>query len=86
VRVVATVRGNDAVSLFVADNGPGIPLAAAHRMFEPFARLYAGELSHNGIDLSIVRRIAERHGGRAWAENAPQGGAVFWLEVPGVPR
>lgn len=62
---------------FVADNGPGFPPEQASSLFKPFVRLHREGLSHNGIGLSIVQRVVERHGGRVWAELAPDGGAVF---------
>jgi two-component system sensor histidine kinase MprB len=39
----------------------------------------------SGLGLSIVRSIAERHGGGVRAGSAPGGGAAFWLTIPGHP-
>jgi two-component system sensor histidine kinase MprB len=37
----------------------------------------------SGLGLSIVRAVAERHGGQVHAGNRPEGGAVLWFQVPG---
>lgn len=66
---------------FLRDNGPGFPPARAHELFEAFTRLHGGGLSHNGIGLSIVRRIVELHGGRVWAESDGMQGATFWFTL-----
>jgi signal transduction histidine kinase len=66
----------------VRDNGIGFDPAAATRLFEPFQRLHNDPAQPGlGIGLAIVARIAQRHGGRAWAESAPGAGACFWLRL-----
>jgi len=80
VRAGAERKGRQ-LRLFVADNGPGFPAERADELFEPFVRLHGAGLSHNGIGLSIVRHIAQKHHARVWAENAPEGGAVFNIEL-----
>ncbi|HEX3138881.1 MAG TPA: HAMP domain-containing sensor histidine kinase [Rhizobacter sp.] len=80
VRVGAeTADGHTAV--YVADDGPGFEPSQADKLFKPFRRLHDSRLSRNGIGLSIVRRIVERHGGRVWAESQPGGGATFWFTL-----
>jgi signal transduction histidine kinase len=82
-----------AIRLAVEDEGPGVPSAARDRVFEPFARLEEGQgpgsrVAGTGIGLSVVRDIAVGHGGRAWIEDAPGGGARIVVELParGIER
>ncbi|HEV8419755.1 MAG TPA: PAS domain S-box protein [Actinomycetota bacterium] len=73
------------VLLTVDDSGPGIPEADRTAIFEPFRQL-PGDQPHSpgvGIGLSLVARFAEIHGGRAWVEERPGGGASFRVYLPG---
>jgi two-component system phosphate regulon sensor histidine kinase PhoR len=68
----------------VRDRGPGIPASDLERVFERFYRAPGTAARGSGIGLSLVRYIAEAHGGRAWAENAEGGGAVVSIAVPSL--
>ena len=65
--------------LIVADRGPGIPPEHAERVFDLFQRAVGRDIEGTGAGLSIVRRIAERHGGQVQYKPRDGGGAEFWL-------
>lgn len=69
----------------VCDRGAGVPEAYRERIFEAFFRLpgHAERAGGVGLGLSLVRQIAERHGGRVRCEAREGGGSCFVLELPG---
>ena len=88
VRVtVKTERTDDRfVTVRVRDQGPGIPRDELNRVFRRFYRVpgpLASRIKGTGLGLYIVRTVARRHGGRAWAESeGPGRGSTFALELP----
>jgi signal transduction histidine kinase len=71
------------------DHGIGLPIGAAERIFQPFGRAanaQAANIPGLGLGLYICRQIAERHGGKLWAESDGEGrGTVLSLWLPHVP-
>ena len=65
----------------VADSGGGLPEGEEEAVFQPFRRLN-GDRPGSGLGLSIVKGIAEGHGGHAGVDNRPGEGATFWIEIP----
>jgi two-component system sensor histidine kinase MprB len=73
-------------TLMVADRGPGIAPQDLPHVFERFYRSAESRgMPGSGLGLSIVRSVAERHGGIVRAGTGPGGGAGFWLTLPGSP-
>jgi len=74
-----------AVRVWVIDQGPGIPANEHTKIFDLFYR-YGSELRREtegtGIGLSIVKHVAEAHGGRVLVESAVGQGSRFGLELP----
>jgi PAS domain S-box-containing protein len=70
--------------LVVEDDGPGVPDEFKERVFETFnrgANMFSA-VPGAGIGLGLVARFAEVHGGRAWVEDRPGGGASFRVLFP----
>lgn len=80
---VQVVQKRREVCVSVRDHGPGIPPDETRRVFDRFYRVRRSgqQIRGSGIGLSLVKHIADAHGGRAWAENAPDGGAIVSFSV-----
>lgn len=86
-RVVVQGRAVDAtrVELVVRDDGPGIPFAAAARIFERFYRVdkaRSREQGGTGLGLAIVKNVVQAHGGEVRVESAPGSGTAFVITLP----
>jgi signal transduction histidine kinase len=78
---VTTIAGETVY--FVRDNGEGLDMAHADKLFTPFQRLTgAEEFKGHGIGLATVHRIILRHNGWVWAEGKPGAGATFYFTLP----
>jgi signal transduction histidine kinase len=86
--VDVTTPNIDTVVLRVRDNGVGIPRNELKRIFKRFYRVQThatGQVKGTGLGLFIVRNIARRHGGDAFAESEGEGhGSTFTLRLPRV--
>jgi signal transduction histidine kinase len=82
VRVsVDTIPGNIRIS--VSDEGPGVKESERELIWRPFSRGGAASAAAgSGIGLTIVQDVVTQHGGRAWVEDAPGGGARFVVTLP----
>jgi signal transduction histidine kinase len=67
------------VCVLIEDSGPGVPVAARDRIFEPF---FTSKAKGSGLGLSIVHAIVAQHGGSVEVDDAPGGGARFNLRLP----
>jgi PAS domain S-box-containing protein len=81
---LAVKRNGDGVLITVDDDGPGVPDELKERIFEIFDRGGAdgSSVPGTGIGLSLVAQFAALHGGRAWVEDRPGGGASFRVALP----
>ncbi len=75
---VALTEDHDAVTITIADNGPGLPEDRS-RLFEPYVTLKPGG---TGLGLPIVKKIVEEHGGSFTLTDAPGTGALAELRLP----
>jgi two-component system sensor histidine kinase KdpD len=82
IGIAAQVVG-EMVHVSVRDCGAGIPDADLARIFDKFHRVQRSDgMPGTGLGLSITKGIVEAHGGRIWARNRREGGAVISLSLP----
>lgn len=74
---IGEFRGPEGVGLAVRDRGMGVPPDCADRIFQLFQRAVSRNIEGTGAGLAIVKRVAERHGGRAWVRPRDGGGSEF---------
>ncbi len=84
---VRSIERDGQAGVAIEDNGVGFKAAYAGKLFGMFQRLHrTDEFAGNGAGLAVVQRIAQRHGGQAWAEGEADGGATFYITFGnGVP-
>jgi signal transduction histidine kinase len=89
IRVELDALHNHRVAIRVTDHGVGISPAELKRIFKRFYRIPASvavRTKGSGLGLFIVRSVARKHGGKAFAESAGQGqGSTFTLQLPAAP-
>ena len=87
-RIWLSVAPHDGGAMIaVEDDGAGVLADLRDAIFEPFRQgpTISSHSPGTGIGLSLVSRFAALHGGRAWVEERPGGGASFRVFLPGVP-
>ena len=80
IRIIATSTG-EAITVEVADHGPGLPRGEEDKVFEKFYRGMPGGRGA-GLGLAICQGIIKAHGGNIWAQNLPEGGVAFLFTLP----
>ncbi len=82
VAVSGTAQGHEVVYC-VEDSGKGIKPEYLDRIWRIFVRIDPRDAAPGeGMGLAVVRRIVQRHGGRAWVESAPGEGSRFYFALP----
>jgi signal transduction histidine kinase len=79
---VASLRRGQRVIVTVHDHGPGLSAEDRERVFEKFVRGRGAHTIGTGLGLYISQQIVHAHDGAISADNAPEGGAVFTLDLP----
>ena len=83
--VVTAFAGERRATIWVDDNGPGVPENARERIFEAFVRLESSaRKTGSGIGLAVVRGVARRHGGLVRMIESPSGGARVEVQLPAL--
>lgn len=77
---ISSRKEKNKVIYCIEDNGPGIPEKYYSKVFEIFQRLNAS-VSGEGLGLSIVNKIIEKHNGRIWIESVVNKGTKFFIEI-----
>jgi signal transduction histidine kinase len=75
----------DGVTVYVADQGIGIPPEEQDRVFDRFYRvdsMVRRQTQGTGLGLYLVKAIVEAHGGRVWMESVPGRGSIFMFSLP----
>jgi two-component system cell cycle sensor histidine kinase PleC len=89
IEIVLRRTANGGSELCVSDNGPGIPAMLLDQIFMPFNQVdnrYSRQAGGTGLGLSLVRGLAELHGGRAWIDSDAGRGVRAYVYLPGDPH
>ncbi|HUI25155.1 MAG TPA: ATP-binding protein [Candidatus Kryptonia bacterium] len=78
---IGASSANGTCTCYVRDSGSGIPKAKHETIFRLFHRLGGGNVPGEGIGLTMVRKIIEKHGGRVWVEAMPDEGSTFFFTL-----
>jgi PAS domain S-box-containing protein len=83
---IRAADADDGVLIVVEDDGPGVSDESKEAIFEVFRQGPERAVSGTGVGLTLVSRFAQLHGGRAWVEDRPGGGASFRVLLPHAPE
>jgi len=81
---IETAAGDGAVTLTIADSGPGVPPELRDRVFEPFFTTKG--TAGTGLGLAVCRSIVEVHHGTIELDNRSGDGATFVVRIPAHPE
>lgn len=80
---IGALTSENTVTLWVDDNGSGIPEESSEQIFEKFTRLRNQSVNKGlGLGLAFCRLAVEAHGGKIWVTNLPDGGSRFSFMLP----
>ncbi len=82
IKISGRVEGDQSIYC-IADNGIGIHADHKDKVFEIFHRLHPeGPVAGEGLGLSIIQRVLNRHNGQVWVESEPDVGSSFYVALP----
>jgi two-component system, OmpR family, sensor histidine kinase KdpD len=79
---LSATSSDSAITVQVADRGPGIPAGNEEKIFDKFFRANPSATGGVGLGLTICKGIVEAHSGSICAQNRPDGGAIFSFTLP----
>jgi signal transduction histidine kinase len=80
--VITTIVNSACIQVSVGDNGPGVPVAIQHSLFQPFVSY--GKAAGNGLGLAIAKQLVEDHQGEIFLDQRCQSGTLFKVTIPTV--
>lgn len=84
IHILASLTSDHTIQVSVCDSGPGLREEDLEHVFERFYRADRSRTrasGGSGLGLAVAKALIEAHGGRIWAENAPEGGACFYFTL-----